>query len=61
MIYRRKSCDMHTQFSKWNIVQNTQDSKVDGFVTGFKCFSYIQQYRPFFPKNEFLPSEKGDR
>jgi hypothetical protein len=38
MIDMEYSYDKHTQFSKGNIVQNTQDSNLDGFVirvTGF--------------------------
>jgi hypothetical protein len=51
---------MPTQFSKGNIVQNTQDSSFDGFVIGVTGLYLIQQCRPFPQQRMFLTIENGD-
>jgi hypothetical protein len=39
VIVRKESSDIYTQFSKWNITEDTQASNLDGFIIGVTCFS----------------------
>jgi hypothetical protein len=50
-----------TLFSKGELLKQHSVSKLDGFVTGFTCFSSIQPIGLFSQKWMFLPIVNSNR